>query len=98
MLVDTAEGVQVGVICVLREVLMLFAQHFRCRSRGSIGRAQTHPTVWTFQEAEAVGGSEADSFNSRAEMAGQRTLGSEHPDILLAINNLAICKDNIHKV
>ena len=36
--------------------------------KGVVGKQPDRAAVWTFQEAEEVGGGEVDSFNSRAEI------------------------------
>src|SRR5271156_6742310 len=40
---------------------------------GVVEKLPDRAAVWTFQEAEAVGGSEVDSFNSRAEICTLRS-------------------------
>jgi hypothetical protein len=40
---------------------------------GVVEKQPDRAAVWTFQEAEAVGGSEVDSFNSRAEICTLRS-------------------------
>ena len=41
--------------------------------KGVVEKQPNRAAVWTFQEAEAVGGSEVDSFNSRAEICTLRS-------------------------
>jgi hypothetical protein len=36
--------------------------------KGVVEKQPNRAAVWTFQEAERVGGGEVDSFNSRAEI------------------------------
>jgi hypothetical protein len=55
---------------------------------GVVEKQSDQAAVWTFQEAEAVGGSEVDSFNSRVN-GRANTLQQQG-------RNLCITQSNIH--
>jgi hypothetical protein len=53
-------------------------------SEGVMEKLPDRAAVWIFQEAEVVGGSEVDSFNSRAEICTLRSQTHSYTILLVA--------------